>query len=186
MKHYVWFIGAAICAGSLAGCVERRYVIYSDPPGAVVMRNGQMIGQTPVDDHFVYYGKYNFTLVKEGFETQQIEQEIASPWYEYFPLDFFSENIIPWRITDRRTFTYKLEPRHVPNAMELRNEAENLRNRGRSIGAGTAPPPPPGPTSAQLPGLPPGAVPVQPPGLAPGAPGSQVLAPPPGAMPPAR
>src|SRR5581483_5232398 len=60
----VWLCVAALCAGALTGCVERRYVITSDPPGAIVYCNGRQIGATPVDDHFIYYGKYDFTLVK--------------------------------------------------------------------------------------------------------------------------
>jgi hypothetical protein len=139
MKRLPWLLGAVACMAVLPGCVERRYVIYSDPPGAVVLRNGQPIGQTPVDDHYVYYGNYHFTLIKEGFETQQIDQKIAPPWYEYFPLEFVSENLIPWTIKDRRTFTYQLQPRLVPNPANLLSQAENLRNRGRSIGAGTPP-----------------------------------------------
>jgi hypothetical protein len=141
MKRLPWILGAAICAGALTGCVERRYVVYTDPPGALVLRNGTPIGQSPADDHFVYYGKYHFTLIKEGYETQQIEQIISTPWYEYFPLDFISENLIPWPIRDRRTFSYQLEPRRLVDTNELRKQAENLRNRGRSLGAGTQPEP---------------------------------------------
>ena len=145
-------LGAAVCAGGLTGCVERRYVIYSDPPGAVVVRNGQTIGWAPVDDHFVYYGKYNFTLAKEGYETLTVEQEIPTPWYEYFPLDFISENLIPWQIEDRREFHYSLQPRRLVNTDELLQDAQNLRNRGLSVG------PPPG-SAAPAPAAPPAVVP---------------------------
>src|SRR5947209_14074171 len=83
-----FFFGVALTLGLLTGCVERRYVITSDPPGAVVLRNGQPIGATPVDDYFVYYGKYNFTLIKEGYETLPVVQNIPTPWYESFGVDF--------------------------------------------------------------------------------------------------
>ena len=79
-----WGLGAAvIVAACSTGCVEQRYVIYSDPPGAMVYRNGDPIGYTPVDDTFVYYGKYHFTLVKDGYETLQVDQDIPAPWYEF-------------------------------------------------------------------------------------------------------
>jgi hypothetical protein len=146
MRRSAWFVGVALGVGLLAGCVERRYVITSDPPGAVVLRNGQPIGATPVDDYYVYYGKYKFTLIREGYETLQVEQEIPSPWYEYFPLDFISENLVPWPIQDVRRFNYKLEPRLMPSPDQLLNNAQNLRNRGQSIGAPVALPqvvPPP-------------------------------------------
>jgi hypothetical protein len=97
MRRQARFFGFILCAGIFMGCVERRYVVYSDPPGAVVLRNGQPIGATPVDDHFLYYGKYNFTIMKEGYETLQVQQKICSPWYEYPIIDFFSENVIPWQ-----------------------------------------------------------------------------------------
>jgi hypothetical protein len=134
----VWFVTVAICAAGLAGCVERRYVITTDPPGAVVLRNGQPLGPTPVDDHFVYYGNYNYTIIKEGFETLQVEQRIPSPWYEYPPLDFISENLVPWPIIDVRRFHFKLEPRRIVNTDQLLKDAQNLRNRGISVGGGSA------------------------------------------------
>ena len=87
---------AALCTG----CVEQRYVITSDPPGAAVYRNGNLIGYTPVDDTFVYYGKYHFTLVKDGYETLQVDQDIAGPVYEYPGLDFVSEVLYPFNLRD--------------------------------------------------------------------------------------
>lgn len=133
MRRFTWLLGVAASVGLLTGCVERRYVITSDPPGAIVMRNGQPIGATPVDDHFVYYGTYDFTLVKEGYETLQVKQKITTPWYEWFPLDFISENLFPWPITDVRRFNYVMEPRKMVQTDQLLNDAENLRNRGRSL-----------------------------------------------------
>jgi hypothetical protein len=132
------FMSAVICAGLMAGCIERRYVITTDPPGAVVLRNGQPIGATPVDDQFVYYGTYHYTIVKEGYETLQVDQEITTPWYDYPVIDFFSENVVPWTIRDVRRFHFKLEPRRLVNTNDLLMEAQNLRNRGLSLGPGKA------------------------------------------------
>jgi hypothetical protein len=139
MRKSAQIAGYLLLAGVLTGCVERRYVITSDPPGAVVLRNGKAIGVTPVDDHFTYYGDYDFTLIKEGFETQKVAQKIPTPWYEYFPLDFISENLVPLRIEDVRRFHYTMEPRRIVQTEQLLGEAQNLRNRGLSL----EPPPPP-------------------------------------------
>jgi len=99
----------------LAGCVERRYVIESDPPGALVVANGQPIGATPVDGHFLYYGNYHFTLIKDGYETLQVDERFRAPWYEYYPIDFFSENIVPGKIEDvRRPKPYQFVPEGSP------------------------------------------------------------------------
>ena len=124
-----------------AGCVERRYTIYSDPPGAIVFRNGQYLGPTPVDDHFVYYGKYHFVLVKEGYETLVVDQKITTPWYEYPPLDFISESLVPWKIRDVRTFTYTMQPLQAPGHDEVLHRGTTLRERGKGIGDQPVEPP---------------------------------------------
>ncbi|HEV3079258.1 MAG TPA: PEGA domain-containing protein [Gemmataceae bacterium] len=163
MKQGVRFLAMAVCAAAVTGCVERRYVIYTDPPGAMVLRNGQTLNATPVDDHFVYYGKYKFTIFADGYETLQVEQNIESPWYEYVGLDFVSENLIPWTIRDRRVFQYHLEPRRMPNPKELLDQAQNLRNRGITLGGGSAQPvAPPAPTAIAVPPVPPSVGPPPP------------------------
>ena len=149
MRRYIAFLGIAACTGLLSGCVEQRFVVTTDPPGAVVLRNGQPLGQSPVDDHFVYYGVYHFTIILDGYETLQVDQDIPAPWYEYFPLDFFSENVIPWMLPDVRRFHYKLEPRRMVNTNELIQDAQNLRNRGISIRPAESTPPP-GPPPATI------------------------------------
>jgi hypothetical protein len=145
MPKHSMFLGIAACAGLLTGCVEQRYVVTTDPPGAMVLRNGQPLGQSPVDDHFVYYGNYHFTIILDGYETLQVDQRIRAPWYEYFPLDFFGEAVVPWTIRDVRRFHYQLEPRRMVNTHELLKEADNLRNRGISIRPPENNPPPPNP-----------------------------------------
>src|SRR5262249_36817654 len=135
-----WVCTAAILAGFLAGCVERRYVITTDPPGALVLQNGQPIGAAPADNHFEFYGDYGFTLIKDGYATMSVVQHIPRPWYEYFPLEPVSEILIPWRIYDVRRFHYKLEPLQMPRTDDLLNRAGQIRDRGQHIGA---PPPTP-------------------------------------------
>jgi hypothetical protein len=118
----------------LTGCVERRFVIESDPPGALVLMNGQPIGATPVDGHFLYYGKYQFTLIKDGYETLQVEETFRHPWYEYVPFDFISENLYPGNIEDvRRPNIFRLCPKMQPRTDALFGQAEQLRTKGRSL-----------------------------------------------------
>jgi hypothetical protein len=172
MRQYTGFLGVAVCAALLTGCVDRRYVITSDPPGAVVYVNNQQIGATPVDNHFLYYGDYEFLLVKEGYQTKRVVQNIPAPWYEYFPIDFFSENVWPCREIDVRRFHYQLEPLPAVRTDVLIDEAQNLRKRGLAI----TPPPgdnqqrpfsrPPKPTPPPFVG-PPEPPPIPAPGSAP-------------------
>jgi hypothetical protein len=133
MRPRRWILALTLYVAALTGCVERRYVVYTDPPGAIVVRNGQTLGPTPVDDYYIYYGKYHFEIFAEGYETLQVDQDICMPWYEYPGLDFFSENIVPWPIIDRREFHYKLQPRRLPDTEQLLNESGNLRNRGLAL-----------------------------------------------------
>jgi hypothetical protein len=147
MRRQATLLALVLAAGSITGCVERRFVITSDPPAALVMRNGQPLGATPADDHFVYYGKYHFTLIAPGYETLQVEQDVPAPWYEYPGIDFISEVLLPWPIQDVRRFHYRLEPQRMPNTQQLLDDAQNLRNRGQTI----APPEP----STIVPGAPP-------------------------------
>jgi len=143
MRRSPWLLGV-VAAAFLSGCVDRRYVITTDPPSAVAFRNAnQSLGPTPADDHFTYYGKYHFTIVADGYQTLQVDQEIPAPWYQYFPLDFFAD-ILPYRIEDVRRFHYKLEPLQTPDLNQLLNQGQNLRNQGKSLGA----PPPPAPVTA--------------------------------------
>jgi hypothetical protein len=127
-------IAAFLAIVALAGCVERRFVIESDPPGALVLMNGQPIGATPVDGHFLYYGKYQFTLIKDGYETLQVDECFQTPWYEFFPIDFVSENIYPGKIEDvRRPQVYRLSPKLQPRTDALLGQADQMRSQGRSL-----------------------------------------------------
>jgi hypothetical protein len=127
-------LGVLLVTVLMTGCVERRFVITSDPPLALVVLNGQPLdGPTPADDHFVYYGNYHFTLYKDGYAPLEVDQPIPAPWYEWFPLDFFAENLWPWRIRDVRHFHYQLQPLLVPRSDEILNRAAELRDRGKIV-----------------------------------------------------
>jgi hypothetical protein len=171
MKQFLAILVYFCIATLLTGCVERRFVVTTDPPGALVMRNNAPIGFAPADDHFTYYGNYHFTLIKDGYETQQVDQNIPAPWYEYPPFDFFTENFLPWHIIDVRRFHYQMQPRQVPHPDEMLNRAQELRDRGHII---TPPPEPPPPTATPSLGTPvlPGPETGTPPANSPSAPGS--------------
>ena len=132
MKRFAWVWGAALAAAA-AGCVERRYTVTSDPPGALVYRNGVPLGSTPVDDSYVYHGTYDFTLIKDGYETLQVKQKIDPPWYEVPPLDFIAENVWPFKLRDVREFNYQLQPMRVARPEEVFDRAGELRSRGQTL-----------------------------------------------------
>ena len=144
MKRMAWLLGFLVSVGGLSGCVERRFIVESDQPMTVVLVNNEQLGgQTPADGFFTYYGKYHFTLIKDGYQTQQFEQNIAPPWFEYPGIDFFSENVWPFMIRDTRHFYYQMQPLQTPNIDEVSNRAAQLRARGAAI----QPPQPAAPAS---------------------------------------
>src|SRR5262245_50147749 len=104
-----------IVAAASTGCVERRFRVETQPPGAYVYVNNLPVGVTPVDVPFIYYGDYDIKIVKEGYQTMRVKQNLSTPWYQYPIIDFFSENLLPMQITDSRQFLYALEPVTQPN-----------------------------------------------------------------------
>jgi hypothetical protein len=121
-----------VCAAALLavqpGCVHRRMTIESNPAGALVMLDGQEVGYTPVSVDFTYYGTREVTLIKDGYETRTFPATLQTPWYQYFPLDFFSDNFSPTQITNRHRFVYELQP----SRLNLGTEQE-LLDRGNSF-----------------------------------------------------
>jgi len=113
---------------NLCGCMFRRMTVRSNPPGAMVLVDGKEVGYTPMTMDFTYYGTREIQLVKAGFETQTVMQKVRTPWYQHVPLDFFSDNLLPVKVTNRHDFTYTLQPqRFVPN-QELLDRAWQLRS----------------------------------------------------------
>jgi len=141
MSRYARILVVALGVAGLTGCVERRFIIESNPPGAIVYQNGQYVGATPVDVPFTYYGRYEFEIMKEGYETRKVEWRVRAPWFEWFPLDFFSENVWPWHIQDNRRLPFELDPVLQPRTEDVLNDARTLRERGQAV---PAPKPAPG------------------------------------------
>ena len=105
--------------------------IRSDPPGAQVLVDGEKVGHTPASVDFTYYGTREITLVKPGYETLSVFQRIRPPWYQIPPLDFFSDNLLPFRVTNRHDFQYHLAPRVVVPTGELLERANSLRSEAQ-------------------------------------------------------
>ena len=126
--RWVFFVCSGVASLCLQGCLHRRVTIDSDPPGAQVLLDGEDQGITPLAFDIDYYGTREITLVKDGFETRTIMQKIRTPWYQIFPLDFITDNFLPFRMTNRHSFLYRMQPQvHVPEK-DLLNRANSLRS----------------------------------------------------------
>lgn len=128
-----------LCCLLLGGCVLRSLTIDSQPPGAMVYLDDELVGETPVTVPFTYYGTRKITLEKvdaEGrliYERKIVYEKIKPPFYQILPLDLFSELIIPVKLKDEHSFDYQLDPIREASKEERQEEvlknAEELRAR---------------------------------------------------------
>jgi hypothetical protein len=113
----------------IAGCVERRLTINTEPQAALVILNDEEIGVSPVTVTFQWYGDYWVRLSKEGYETQNTHRELKAPWYDHSPFDFFAQILYPGRIVDSYEWTFELSPQKQPTREELIETAEELKEQ---------------------------------------------------------
>jgi hypothetical protein len=110
------------------GCVERKLTINTNPSGAVVLLNDEEVGVSPVTVSFNWYGDYNVTARKQGYETLQTHRNLQAPWYDYFPFDFFTGILYPGRIVDSYEWSFDLSPQKEISRQELIKAAEKVKN----------------------------------------------------------
>jgi hypothetical protein len=115
-----------------AGCVERRYTIRTEPPGALVVINGEEVGTTPVSKSFTYYGDRDVVLVLPNYQTQRFVQPIKAPWWDNPLSEFFTENLIPLSLRDEQEFTYKMTPLVLPPTNDFVARGDTLRALGQT------------------------------------------------------
>jgi hypothetical protein len=123
-------LGAAVLA---VGCVDRRFLVETNVPGAQIYRDGKPIGPSPTDGQWEYAGFYEFTAVAPGYEPLVKRVNFTPKWYEYPPLDFFAEILWPFRIEDRRLVQMKLQPLRPVDQAALVGAADALRARGQAL-----------------------------------------------------
>jgi hypothetical protein len=155
------FRRAAACAAVLlaaAGCVERKMLIRSDPPGALISLDGTDTElRTPAEIPFDFGGTRAVTLSAPGHRVLEGTAKLEDPWFTYFPFDIVAEFAWPGTIHDVQTFDYRLEaygtltPDLKAEAKkrlgELKLRAEEYR-AGGSDGPGKVPAPAPAPPAA--------------------------------------
>ncbi|MBL0927760.1 MAG: PEGA domain-containing protein, partial [Phycisphaerales bacterium] len=110
-------------AAPLAGCVDRRIVITSEPPGAMVTLNDAEVGRTPTEVSFTYFGVYDVRLEKPGYDTLITRAEARAPIYEKPGIDLVAmavpvtkRTIVEWHFT--------LQPETTDPAAMVRRGAE--------------------------------------------------------------
>ena len=127
-----------------AGCVERKILIRSEPPGAPVWVDEQSAGVAPAEYKFQHYGVRRIRVGPVRDEQDRVrylpverEQAMDAPWYETFPvIDFFTEVIVPWTVVDEHLYAVTLKPATgqeqlygIENAKRIRAEGEAFRTK---------------------------------------------------------
>ena len=126
-----WGLLAALCSGC---AVRRELAIRSNPPGALVRVDDELVGLTPLTFRFEDYGSRLVTFYKEGYRTRSTRIRLRAPWYLRFPVDFVTELLLPFGWRDRREITLDLTPESgtvaPPDFQLVRARAERLRRAG--------------------------------------------------------
>lgn len=111
------------------GCVERELFIKSDPPGAMVFVDGVAREVTPVSVPFDFYGERDIELRLGDHRVHRERVDVNPPWYMIFPLDFFSEVLIPFTCVDSHVIEIKLEK--IPD--DAFEDQEEILKRARAM-----------------------------------------------------
>lgn len=117
------------------GCkAQRTLTITSDPPGALVRLDDDLVGVTPVRLPFLHYGTRRVTWYLEGYRTSSRLVRIKPPWYAWFPVDILTEVILPVGWKDNHPIHEALvrgdAPVLAPELRAVLSRAEAIRRAG--------------------------------------------------------
>lgn len=107
----------------LNGCVRRKIVVNSNPPGARVYFDGEYMGTTPVEFPFKWYGGHRLRLERDGYGDSVQVVELRAPLHLKVPIDFFSE-LAPFTIEDAKEYHVELDPKTAGPVIEGASGAE--------------------------------------------------------------
>ena len=117
-RLWLLWLGVATSLAN-AGCVERKMIVRSDPPGAAVYVDGERKGVTTPDGlevGFESYGTRTVVVRGEGYVPLVRQAELEVPWYQVFPLGLFSDLLWPGTIVDAHPVSVTLTRRGPPLA----------------------------------------------------------------------
>ncbi len=129
MKSKGWTIGLTVglIALSSTGCVRRRLTVRTNPPGALVYVDHQLVGPSPASTSFVYYGTRHIEVVGDGYRTEKVLRTFYPKWYQIPPLDFVAETLWPWELRDQRVVDITMLPQPTVASEELIARADEMR-----------------------------------------------------------
>ncbi len=101
----------AAIALPLTACGGTRILkVDSSPQGALVRLDEDVIGRTPLEFNFEYYGRRRLSLYLPGYRTYSDKLHLEAPWHATFPIDIFTEVLLPLQLGYEKAVTISLEP----------------------------------------------------------------------------
>jgi hypothetical protein len=101
----------AAMVAPLAACGGRRVLMVdSSPQGALVRLDEDVIGRTPLEHTFEHYGKRRLSLYLPGYRTYSDKLHLRTPWHATFPVDIFTEILLPLQLGYEKSVLISLEP----------------------------------------------------------------------------
>jgi hypothetical protein len=130
---------APLLALALTGCVERKIVIGSNPPGALVTLNDVEVGRTPVKVPFTWYGDYDIRLRYEqnvGTPERPVikryylhtHKKTNTPWFDWLGVDLFTE-LAPAEFKDEQVWAFDIPEVVEPTDEELIQRARDMQQQ---------------------------------------------------------
>jgi len=108
MKTKLAMLVGAFGLLALGGCVERRVKVTSEPSGARVWLNDEVIGVTPCEAGFKFYGKYDVRLALDGYKAVHEGRVMRAPIYEY-PIVDLAATAVPVNFESVNEWHFVLE-----------------------------------------------------------------------------
>ncbi len=130
----VQILSALILCLVASGCVVSKMVVKSDPEGATVHFDDEDKGITPASFTFDFYGNREIKLEKDGYQTKRELVRLKPPLYARFPLDIFFDLLLPFKITDKHTYTCTLSPIKPADTQKVLRRGEALRQEAITSG----------------------------------------------------
>lgn len=116
-RGLVSVFAAGVVAAGASGCVERRLIVRTDPPGARVEVDGVDRGESPATIPFVHYGTRRVVLRLDDHRTRAALVETNPPIWQIFPLDFVTDVLLPLPLVDEHApDPFRLDPLPVEGA----------------------------------------------------------------------
>ncbi len=126
MTIRLWLILALLLLAN-SGCVRRRMTVRTNPPGAQVYVDRQLIGTSPASSSYTFYGTRHIEVVADGYRTEKVLRKLNPPWYQLPPLDFISETLWPGEIRDERIIDITMTPEQPLPSEVLTASGNRLR-----------------------------------------------------------